>query len=109
MSENTPHNSHATGWIIGVVLAAVLYVGSAVPVLFSFSSRKWSLLPRSWEEPLNAFYMPATWLWDKPPLEKFEAKWFGLWVRILELHSPWMETRTEECHFPRRDGTFAVH
>ena len=81
MSEAAPHKSHATGWIIGVLVALVLYVGSAVPVEVSFFSSKLNWLPFSWFESVATFYKPADWVWDNSPLNQFKREWISFWVR----------------------------
>ena len=79
MSEDTSQKSHAARWIIGVLLALVLYVGSAEPVLLSFYSNKVPRLPDSYLLPVKTFYDPAFWLWEQPPLHKIRNVWFGFW------------------------------
>ena len=85
MSEAAPHKSHATGWIISVVLALVFYVGSAYPVLLSFDSPKGPWLPDSWEKPVESFYEPAIWLWTFSFLNKFDREWRNYWAPILDI------------------------
>ena len=84
MSEKAPHKSHATGWIIGVVLALVLYVGSEMPVCCCFYSNRVPRLPHSWMGPVSVFYMPADWLWDQTPNE-FKDRWEDFWIRTLDI------------------------
>ncbi len=89
MSEEASHKSHATGWIVGAVVAVVLYVGSAVPVCLSFASSKGNWLPRSWGEPVGVFYTPAGWLLSMPPLKEFNDRWLDFWMRVLDVQ--WSE------------------
>ena len=85
MSEDQSQKSHAGRWIISVLLAVVLYVGSATPVCLSFYSPKWDWLPDSWIEPVNAFYKPAEWVWEHRPLWEYRIEWQFYWGRMMDL------------------------
>ena len=76
MSEEAPHKSHAAVWIISVVVAVVLYLGSAAPVWLSFYRDKGPWLPSSWEKPVETIYKPTAWLLTHTPLCKLENQWF---------------------------------
>ncbi len=87
MSEVEPSKSHATRWIVGVVLAVVLYLGSAAPVMMCFSKYELGLvhfkMPPRWfnlaERSAGIFYTPAYWVWNQPALLEIHGKWALFW------------------------------
>ncbi len=83
MSEDQSHKSQAGRWITGIVLAVVLYVGSATPVLGPLMKYELSL-PDNQETPRwlgfvhggrKIFYTPAEWMWNQPFMQDFQHKW----------------------------------
>ncbi|MEI6536519.1 MAG: hypothetical protein WCN98_14325 [Verrucomicrobiaceae bacterium] len=83
MPEDATQKSHAGRWIIGVVLAVVLYVGSAHPVKQLIFRRGYHGTPESMQTFVFTFYEPADWLWERPIFKDLNDKWFSLWMDIL--------------------------
>ncbi len=79
MSEASPHKSHATGWIIGVVL--VVYLASSAPVRIYIYNRK-GAFPQ-WAVAVCAFCKPADYLLDSPPLKPLSKKWEEFWLETI--------------------------
>ncbi len=91
MSDAEPSKSHATRWIVGVVLAVVLYLGSATPVAILLYRYELSVttsfgIPR-WlsfvDKALSVFYKPASWVWNQPGLVMYDRKWNEYWLNIF--------------------------
>ncbi len=83
MSEVESSKSHAARWLIGCVLALVLYLMSADPVLGLLMKYELSL-PATQEAPRwlgfahrgrKIFYTPAEWMWNQPFMHDLQYKW----------------------------------
>ncbi len=87
MSEVEPSKSHATSWIVGVVLAVVLYLGSALPVERLLFRHTINLvlthrLPVSLGVVhcvIESFYAPASWVWGQLGFKVLHNKWDEYW------------------------------
>ena len=84
--------SSAGRWIIGVMLAVVLYVGSADPVKIFLESRDGVTSVRSGRRVTTTIlcrvvsiplYQPAYWLLAQPGLQTFHEGWRKLWKNIF--------------------------
>jgi hypothetical protein len=80
MIDQSHHKSHSGRWIIYVMVALVIYVGSVAPIRVLFVKGK---IPLSAAPVLNFIYQPAKWVWAIPGLEHLYPAWFNVWWRII--------------------------
>ncbi len=80
MSTDQPNQSHATAWVVSIIGALVLYVGSAGPVSGLIKN---GTIPESQSVLVIKFYAPIQWLYDntptplRDPLNAYEVWWIN--------------------------------
>ena len=87
MSEAPPQKSHVWHWITGIVLALVLYILSAAPVVLYVWKQSNMHRPTKWVIAINSFYKPADFLLYSPPLKPWSRKWSEYWVKTITGHT----------------------